>query len=186
MKNQEFEKFLTAETVAPPPQLTDSIIKSVRRELAVAPAYLFAKLFLIHIVVGGITLLFCPQFGIGPLGGSQGMAHWTMLWGPKVCAMICGAVFLGGSALVASLLLAKPELFALRRHLFVYYGLMVLISGGGLFIASKVLSTGSHFPESAAFLGIWSLAAVISASFLTFLIAAARRLRTTNFSLPSH
>lgn len=185
MKNQEFENFLTADPVSPPQALSESILKSVRNDLAISPGYLFAKLFLIHLVVGGLTLMFCPQFGIGPLGGSHGMAHWTMHWGPKVCAMICGAVFLGGSALVASLLLAKPELAALRRHLFAYYGMMVSLSGGGLLIASKIFSTTSHFPESAAFLGIWAGAAVISASLLTSLIAAARRLRVTNLSLPS-
>ncbi|MBI2604895.1 MAG: hypothetical protein HYW49_02320 [Deltaproteobacteria bacterium] len=114
MKMRDFEEFQKAESVAPPIVISERILARVHRDLNPGAWTVFLKLVAIHAVVGGITLLFCPQFGVSPFRG-MGLMGLLMRFGDQVCMMGCGAFFMAGSLLMASLFLRPEEVRALRR-----------------------------------------------------------------------
>lgn len=107
---REFAQFLKASEVNPPAHSLDPLLAHVRSDLNPATGKVMAQLAAIHVVVGGLTLIFCPQLGVGPLGGGHGLMSLFMSFGPIGCAWACGLLFLGASHAVAALLLGRAEL----------------------------------------------------------------------------
>ena len=136
----EFKEFASAEELRPPVALSDKIMLQVQSDLNPEGWKVFAKLSLIHLVVGTVTLLFCPQFGIN-LAGGMGMMALFMRFGDQACMLGCGAVFMAGSALTASLLLTPEEVRKLRSKAILLFPALTLFSigvlicvGGGLIL----------------------------------------------------
>src|SRR5687767_13844138 len=111
--NKEFKDFVSASELDPPKGVSSTILSKVHEDLNPLAYKVFSKLTLVHIIVGTITLLFCPQFGINILPG-MGLMGLFMKFGDTVCMMACGAVFLGSSALIASLILRPEEVKVIR------------------------------------------------------------------------
>ena len=114
MNLSEFEEFKSHAQAPPPHSLTQAIFNQIRSELNPSPWLVFAKLAFIQIAVGLVTLLYCPQFGLSPLG-HEGLVPELMHWGEHTCMFFCGAIFLGTSALVASFVLSRDEVRVLRK-----------------------------------------------------------------------
>lgn len=114
MKTRDFGNFQKIEPVTPPIVLSERILARVRSDLNPGAWTVFLKLVAIHAVVGGFTLLFCPQFGVSPFKG-MGLMGLLMRFGDLVCMMGCGVFFMAGSLLVASLYLRPEEVRVLRR-----------------------------------------------------------------------
>lgn len=124
---KEFQEFTQAQEIAPPTKVTERILAHV--DLALNPAWwsVLSKLALIQVIVGAVTLLFCPQFGIN-LGGGAGLMGVFMRWGEEACMLGCGAVFLGTSALVSSLVLRPEEVKVIRRTELLQFSILGLLS----------------------------------------------------------
>lgn len=133
---EEFNEFISAEPVQPPQNVTENIVFRVHSDLNPTSWLVFAKLSAIHAVVGFVTLLFCPQFGFGFTEG-MGLMALFMKYGDQVCMLGCGAVFMSGSALTASLLLKREELRAIRKVEALQISALALISMG-VFICAGV------------------------------------------------
>lgn len=112
--NKDFQEFLSCDEAAPPVAVSERIIGQIKADLNPGFMRVFTKLALVHAFVGSLSLLFCPQFGIAPLG-HEGLKSFYMMFGPHVCLAACGATFIIGSALLACLILRPEELRALRR-----------------------------------------------------------------------
>ncbi len=112
--NQEFQAFLQAEEARPPQGLSEHILSQVHGDLHPSAWKILGKLSLIHLVVANLTLLFCPQFGVG-WTKHLGLLSALMNLGHTVCMASCGMIFVGLSLLAASLLLYPEELRALRK-----------------------------------------------------------------------
>ena len=108
----------------------NEIHNEVRSGLKLFPFYVFSKILSIHVVVGFLTLLICPQFGVGPLGKESALSLFFMTYGPLACAFLCGGLFLGSSSLVLSIVLKPGELLYLNQHKF---GIFSGLSLGSLF-----------------------------------------------------
>ncbi|HLG18842.1 MAG TPA: hypothetical protein VI895_03360 [Bdellovibrionota bacterium] len=124
---KEFQEFMTAESMDPPRGLTESLLVKVRADLNPPAWKVFFKLGGIHTIVGSLTLLICPQFGLGP---SLGLMKYLMKLGPHACMFGCGILFLGASALVASLVLRLEEIRVLRKTVLLQFALLGLASIG--------------------------------------------------------
>lgn len=111
---EEFKQFVSIEPVQPPKFASDRILARVHSDLNPAAWKIFGKVSIIHAVVGGVTLLFCPQFGVSVFGG-MGLMALFMRFGEFACMMGCGAVFLGASTLVAATVLRPEEIRVFRR-----------------------------------------------------------------------
>jgi len=111
----EFKEFLEADTTPIPRALSENVLGAVKTQLNPSFWQVLAKLAMIQVVAGAVSLTFCPQFGVS-FTGSQGLMHYLMQYGENVCMVGCGALFTGMSLLVASLALRPEEVRALREH----------------------------------------------------------------------
>ncbi|OFZ81073.1 MAG: hypothetical protein A2583_13650 [Bdellovibrionales bacterium RIFOXYD1_FULL_53_11] len=116
-QTKNFREFLAAEEVQPPRVISETILGKVRADLNPSFYRVFWKVLIIHAFAGSVSLLFCPQFGISPLN-THGLLAFYMRLGEYGCLAACGATFIAGSALIASLILRPEEVRALRRTRF--------------------------------------------------------------------
>ncbi len=170
----EFEQFLNAH-VEPPPELTQKVCECIMCDCksyeCVKPdanpkaSRVFAKLVLIHVFVGLISLFGCPQFGITPTGG-LGLMLWFRKLGDPMCAALCGSFFFVGTILVAWLVMLPEEFKLLRRAKWAQFVPIVLIS------EVVFLLGGSNLAWT--WFVFWSLGAVATAIGGTEIIAKFR------------
>ncbi len=125
----EYQDFLAGPVVMPPAHISESILARIHSDLNPSAWRVFSKLSLIHLIIGTITLLFCPQFGLGFTDGIGLMALF-MRFGDQVCMLGCGAVFMGGSALTASLMLRSEEVRTIRQTELLQISVLALLSMG--------------------------------------------------------
>jgi hypothetical protein len=130
---KDFQEFMSVEGEEPPRNLSNQILSKIHGSLNPSQIKVFSKLLLIHLIVGTITLLFCPQFGLSPLG-SMGLMGLLMKFGDYVCMLGCGAVFLGGTSLTAALILRPEEIRVLRDHRILQLSVLCLVSAAVFFI----------------------------------------------------
>jgi len=126
---QAFDEFVSSEAITPPRQLSDQILGRVAAELNPSPWKIFAKLAFVHLIAGTATLLFCPQFGLQLAGGNELMGY-LMHFGEKVCMLGCGAEFVVGTALVASIVLRPEEVRTIRKTELLQFAAIGLLSLG--------------------------------------------------------
>ncbi len=135
----EFKTFMDATPVAPPQSLRENILNYVHKELNPSAVKVFSKISLIHVGVGFISLLMCPQFGFSPLG-NMGLMSLLMKYGNAVCMLGCGAVFVGGTALISSFVLKPEEVRVLRKTEALQFAVLSILSiGAFLCLGAEVL-----------------------------------------------
>lgn len=160
MKNayKEFQNFILASEMKPPDGITDALLSKVRIELNPSSWKVFSKMTFIHAVVGTITLLFCPQFGIS-LFSDMGLMALFMQFGEIACMFGCGSVFLGGSALVSALILRPEEIKVIRKNRWVQFSILSGFSLGALIClgASVVMTLGVAWFMGSILAGLGSL-----------------------------
>jgi hypothetical protein len=111
----DFHEFMEVSEKRPPAQLSEMIQNKIAHDLNPAWWQIFLKITMVHLIVGALTLLICPQFGIGLLPG-LGLTEIFMTFGPQACSLACGALFLGTSLLMASLFLCPEEVKMIRKN----------------------------------------------------------------------
>ncbi len=133
---EEFQDFMAAEQAQAPKAVSDYILARVHKDLNPSSWLVFAKVSAIHALMGFITLLFCPQFGLGFTDG-MGLMALFMRFGDQACMVGCGAVFMGGSLLTASLVLRDEEARVIRQTELLQVSTLALLSMG-VFICAGV------------------------------------------------
>lgn len=171
---REFETFMKPDQATPPHSISQAVLARVRTDLNPSLKVVSAKLFGLHAVGAGIVALFCPQLGVGPVVGGHGIMHLFMQFGPLVCASICGAIFLGVSAVLATIFLEREELRLANRYRFLNITLLASISFAGLMLAG-----GSADRLSYAF---WIMGAVVT-GWMTLKMGASLRLRPQSYQV---
>ena len=126
---RDFEKFAHAPEQTPPAAVSAKILGAVRADLNPAVSRVFAKLGLIQLAVGAFVLAMCPQFGLSLVPG-MGLMNLFMNFGETTCMVGCGAVFLGASGLLGSLVLRPEEIQVIRRSKFLQLAVMATLSSG--------------------------------------------------------
>ncbi|MBY0371949.1 hypothetical protein K2X33_14785 [bacterium] len=151
---KDFETFLKQEEKFPPAAVNQAVLAQVCSDLNPSLKVVVAKLFGLHAIGATIVALFCPQLGVGPIIGEHGIMHLFMYYGPLVCAALCGGIFLGISAILATIFLTREELRLANRYRFLNVTLLASLSFAGLMLAG-----GSADRFSYAF---WILGAVVT------------------------
>jgi hypothetical protein len=108
----EFDSFMGAPEVTPPLEVTERIRAIVHSDLNPSSWRVLRKLALIHGFVGSLSLLVCAQFGVGT--GTSLVYSFTQ-FGASACMGLCGAFFLGLTALIASFALSRSEFRFIRK-----------------------------------------------------------------------
>lgn len=91
-ESENFKLFQEYDSSPPPPQVEDTLLERIRRDLHPSPWRVFFKLSSLHAFVGTLTLFVCPQFGYSFTHHSP-LMHWFMQAGDIVCQLACGAFF---------------------------------------------------------------------------------------------
>ena len=125
----EFAAFLSADEINPSPALNDVVLQMVNSELNPSSYRVFMKVIGIHAVISLFTLSLCSQFGFQTLPRFDLMNHFMSVVGPTYCMAFCGAIYLGVSALVLSLLMKPEEVRTIRHNKLLQ---MTLLSGVSL------------------------------------------------------
>jgi len=126
---QEFEDFKTNERHSAPSELSQNILRSVTSELDPDHKLVFFKLLSIQAIVGTLTLIFCPQFNFSLTNNFKIFHFFHQHFGHYGCSMVCGSLFLGTGALIASQILKKPEVQKIKQSKLLYF---VSLSGIGV------------------------------------------------------
>lgn len=151
---KEFAEFVEADPVAPSAGLDKTLLDMVTKDLRPARWQVFAKLTLVEIAAGLVTLTLCPQFGLG-FGQHNAFVHSLHLALPSaVFYLFCGLFFVSLGAVLCGLILTRPEIRSLGRDQYAYFSVysilayLVLISLG-----SEAFVAGSIFWVAGALLG---------------------------------
>lgn len=113
---EEWREFNAVTPIAPPARVARWLELRVSSDFEVNHKLLAFKLVLIQAVAGAITLTVCPQFGVGPWGGGDGVMGFLMQYGHAVCALGCGAAFFILTSWLAVFALRPVEVLALRTR----------------------------------------------------------------------
>ena len=140
----EFTQFQNNEPVEPPRKVSQLIRSKIHELTHPSPWGVFAKILGIHVIVGAITLLVCPQFGIG-LGESTALYSLFQSFGHYGCMAACGAFFVGTSVLTTTSLLNIDEARVFKNHSLIYLAALSSVSlvtffgvGGEIFIGIAI------------------------------------------------
>ena len=143
---QGYESFLTEDNWhSPPGELGDNIRTEVMRDIDPSTFSVVLKLLVIHLFMSSLTLIICPQFGIGPIGGGNGLMGFVSSYGHVVCGLFCGAFFFSGSLVVASLILTnaqKRKIYSNRYATFLGLTLISLVTL--IFLSSMINGMPPH------------------------------------------
>ncbi len=135
--NEDYLDFLGSESKRPPLKLKESIASFVHKELNPSFLKVFARLFSIQAIVGFVTLLICPQFEVAIANNQQVVVVLERYFGMHGCMAICGAIFVGSGALVASFLMKPEEIRKVRVGMFYEFPLIALIALLAFFILNQ-------------------------------------------------
>ncbi|AUN97277.1 hypothetical protein DOM21_15270 [Bacteriovorax stolpii] len=113
-----------------PPSVNEKILTSVHTKLHPKVSYLLGKVFLAHILSSIITLSVCPQFGFKIFKLPINLMHTFMVFGLPVCNFLCGLFFTTTSMLIASIVLNRDEVRALRHKEVLAASVLILSSIG--------------------------------------------------------
>lgn len=112
----EFQEFMNSDAL-PSPAIGQRVLSTIETAMRPSPFLVFSKLCLGVLCAGLITLLLCPQFGIGFMRHS-GLLELFMYLGHYGCKVMCGAFFVGMSVFVSTFVLLPEDLRVLRKHCF--------------------------------------------------------------------
>ncbi|MBU6152823.1 MAG: hypothetical protein KGP28_00845 [Bdellovibrionales bacterium] len=151
-----YSEFLSGSEVVP-----EGLHERVRAELEarMKPSF-FRILFSIlkaQIILGALTLLVCPQFGIGPLGGGDGLMGWVESYGHLICGTYCGSIFVGLNVLYARFFLPLDDRNAIRSEPMLPFGVLGVISFS-LIVMVSLMWNGIVPHLHAEFVGGWLFA----------------------------
>ncbi|MCX6112652.1 MAG: hypothetical protein NTY22_05120 [Proteobacteria bacterium] len=128
MNNKEYLKFINSEEIRPSSELDNRVRTQILNSLNPTLSRVVKKLSIVHFVSAILTLSVCPQFGIGPIGGGNGITSLVLQYGDLVCGLFCGAVFMGTTAFVSLFVFNKAEIKILYRNSFWLFPLIAFLS----------------------------------------------------------
>lgn len=123
-------------------------------KIELAPAPTLYRYFVLQLLGAAATLLVCPQFGIGPLGGGHGISAWVMQYGNFACGSFCGVVFFGFSTFMGLTVMRREEALWLKRNQSFILSAVFIVLFGLLMISKVGLSVGSPH-ESFSYYVAW-------------------------------
>jgi hypothetical protein len=86
--------------------------------LTLNPKRMLLKFYSANLFGALITLVICPQFGFGPLGGEEGILGYIMDFGPIMCGIFCALIFFVAGSLSSLFFLKQYEKQWISDHKF--------------------------------------------------------------------
>lgn len=167
---REFRNFL--KSGSPPPEgASRSILSRIHSDLNPSYLLVFLKLGAIQLTVGGFTLLFCPQLGVGPVFGEYGLMYLFMRFGPVACTAACSVIFFGLSMLLGLLLIRPEEFRVAKQKQLIHIPVLSTLS-----LALLMVLGGEG---TVVFYSVWFLGALVGGELSTQIATRTRQKRYT-------
>jgi hypothetical protein len=164
---KDYDSFLSQEiTHSPSIDLSETIRNTIISDLDPSWTSVMLKLCFIHMIMSSLTLTLCPQFGLGPIGGGQGLVRLVESYGHLACGAFCGGFFFMGSVLTAALLFTPGQKRKINSSNFGTFSLLALISLGTLTTISGMLKGMSPHIHM-EFIAAWLVAGTGISIFLS-------------------
>lgn len=155
-------EFLTSHE-EPPHQLTAYVRRDINLELQ--KKTIIAKFLGLQTLGAAISLVLCPQFGIGLIEG-HGIVHFFQMLGDAACAAFCGSLFLLAGSLTSSLGMKSEEIFWIWKR----YRLRLIFAPAFLWSLLMLFNAWLNLnPESIRYNIVWLLSAVIAQQLVLYL-----------------
>jgi hypothetical protein len=168
LTENDFKALSQAEPIEPPALIHERLRTQVVADLNPRMARIVGKVGLIHFLAAGFSLVFCPQFGVGPLGGEFGVLDFFMKGGWPLCALGCGVLFMSGTGVFSAFLLNPDERRVFHKNSGWVFTALAALSFGFFMILSreKLDHLEKHFHHSNYWNLVWTLSAAVSAMLL--------------------
>ncbi len=176
MNNNEFLKFINSKETLPSSELDNKIRSQISSSLAITLSKVVRKLSLVHFASAILTLSFCPQFGIGPIGGGEGITSLVLQYGQLVCGLFCGTIFMGTTAFISLFVFNKAEITLLYKNSFWLFPLIAVLSVIVLMLFGHTLGEHSMHSSSVNFIIPW----ILSGAFVSTILVKTK-LYMTNY-----
>lgn len=123
----EFKAFLEG-NIAPPGAVESQLFEKIQALLSPPLVPTMAKLLAIHLVGSFVTLLFCPQFGLGFVSPLAKATEWLMDINPALCFLMCGCLWgFGGEVLTSFVMNIDERRVSNRYKLGAVFSLLLLV-----------------------------------------------------------
>lgn len=140
----EFSEFVQAEPVAPSKDIDHKVTKMVASDLSPPSWKFYGKFSLIQVFSGLLTLIICPQFGIGLERHNEFLHAIHAMTTPTVFYLLCGLFFVVLGAGVSGCVINRAEILTVRDYKFIFFAvysvlayLMLVILGSEVFVLSS-------------------------------------------------
>ncbi|WP_372651511.1 hypothetical protein [Halobacteriovorax sp.] len=160
----DYNDFISSKEVAPR-NISHSIIDRVKADLNPSKQLVFIKLLSLQLFTGLITMFFCPQFKMSLTNNHELFHYFHHNFGEHICMMICGAIFLGSGAIVASYILDLEELRVIKNS----KGLYTLAISGLSLVVFLIFGAKLYLDLTLLWVLGASLAATVMLAFNYFL-----------------
>jgi len=188
MKNEnrdDWSSLQSSTSLEAPRWIADELATQVRLDLEPSYLSLLSKTLGVHAVAGSASLLLCPQFGVHPLGLSFDPLAFLIAYGDWVCALGCGIVFSGLTAL-SLLFFFTPDERRVSSRLGFWLFTPIMTASWALLMNLGVRAHGAHHDthfSSPLFSSFWLAGAVL---FAWGVLALAPRSKTPSASHLTH
>lgn len=125
------------------PPASSSLLARIQSEIAKNSPSLKKVLFklgIIHLLASALSLMACPQFGIGFISYGHGLMHYFMQISETYCYILCGAFYLASTFLVARFVLTFDEWLVIKRSRTLMILSVALISLGAFALHSHEIT----------------------------------------------
>jgi hypothetical protein len=154
MDRKEFAEFVDAEPVSPRKETDAAIYRLARRNFRPVAWVLLARILLVQISSGILTLAVCPQFGIGSNTHNVLLHSFHSLGNPSVYYLSCGILFVLFGAALNGFITNRKGLISLGKSRYAYFS-AYSVCAYGIFgaLGAEVFLVGGIFWILGAALG---------------------------------
>lgn len=112
----DYLDFILTRGSLPPERITQKILLKIKELLNPRFSHILLKILIVHLVVGSLTLVICPQFGITIFGEEISIIRYFMIFGHEVCTILCGVFFLGTTLSISASILTREEIHKFNEY----------------------------------------------------------------------
>ncbi|MAV91038.1 MAG: hypothetical protein CL676_06425 [Bdellovibrionaceae bacterium] len=141
-------------------RLNEALKRKVTQDIHPTLSRVFFEWLGVFAIAGSLSLLICPQLGVGGLSHNYTLMNVFMYFGPVACFFFCGSFFIFVSLLAGHLFLEKESLqLAFQRKILFLPGLLIFSFGSLKMISLHLNKVQAEFLAQDA---PWILGALIS------------------------
>ena len=126
--NDDYCDFVTAKADHSESEMREMVVQYVKSDLRRNHLRIFSKLVMVQVVMGMLTLLFCPQFELSLTNNYELFHYFHHRYGTDICALICGVIFTAPSATFAAYLLDNNDAQTIKTAGIRYHLAIILLS----------------------------------------------------------